>query len=83
VIDDYAIAHGKPAAPRPDFYDLPTGLMARNNSLISLGTFADMLVIDTANVGTTNSGRFHSEQNFPMGGTRYRQSAKGDFVISR
>src|SRR6185437_12025925 len=73
----------KPTAARPDFYDLPAGFMARDDSLISFGTLAKVLVINTANVGTTNGRCLHSQQHFPISGMRYRQSAKLDFVISR
>jgi hypothetical protein len=82
VIDNDPIALRKTTTTRPDLYDLTAGFVTGDDSLIAFGTSAEVLVINAANVGTTNGGRLHSEQHFAMSRTRYGQGAKLDFVLS-
>src|SRR6185437_436354 len=56
VINNHSIAHAKTAAARPGLYNLTARLMTGNYSLIALGALAQVLVIDTAYVRTTNRG---------------------------
>jgi hypothetical protein len=83
VIDDHTVANPKTTAPRTDLYNLATGLVTGDDSLVSLRTFAEMLVIDTANIRTADSGRLYSKQHFAVRRLRKRHAAEFNFIVTR
>jgi hypothetical protein len=83
VIYDHSIAHAEAPAARPGFYDLAAGFMTRNHSLVSFGTFTQVLVINAANVGTANGGCLDSQQNLSMRWMRHGQRTKLNSVATR
>ena len=66
VIDDDAVACFEAAAARAGGDDLAARLMASDDALVAFGSLAEMLVVDAANVGAANGGRFHAQQNFSV-----------------
>jgi hypothetical protein len=82
MIDDYAVADAKTPTTRTDFYDLPTGFMAGDYTLISFWPLAEMLVVNAANVRTADRRDLHPEEHFAVRGSRNRQAPQLNFVIS-
>src|SRR5437868_537855 len=82
VIHDHSVAHAKTPASRTNIYDLTTRLVTGDDSLIALGAFAQMLVVNTTDVGTTNRGGLDFQQNFAVKGTGYRDRAKIESIIA-
>jgi hypothetical protein len=52
--------------PGPVGDDLAARLVAGDHALVAFGPFAEMLVIDAANVGAADGGGLHAQQNFAV-----------------
>jgi hypothetical protein len=55
VINDHPVVHTKAPTAWANFYDLATGLVAGNHSLITLRPFPEVLVVDATDIGTADS----------------------------
>ena len=54
VVDDHPVVQIKAPTAWANFYDLTTGLVAGNHSLITLRPFPEVLVVDATDIGTTD-----------------------------
>jgi hypothetical protein len=54
VVHNHAVADAKTPAAGASLHDLPAWLMARDYALISFRAFAEVLVIDAADVRTAD-----------------------------
>jgi hypothetical protein len=54
VVHNHAVADAKTSAAGAGLHDLTAGLMARDYALISFRAFAEVLVIDAADIRTTD-----------------------------
>jgi hypothetical protein len=70
VIDDDAVVFLELAATGAGLDDLAGGLVAGDDALVALGAFAEMLVIDAANIGAANGGGFDAEEDLAMAGRK-------------
>jgi hypothetical protein len=66
MIDNNSIACFEEPATRAGFNNLAAWLVPRDNSLITLRPFAEMLVINTANVRTADCGSLHADQDLTV-----------------
>jgi hypothetical protein len=83
VIDDHAIANLEATAARPGSDDLTRGLVAGDDTLVAFRTFAQVLVIDGANVRTADGGSFDREKHLTVTGLRYRHVSQLDGTVPR
>ena len=82
VIHDYSVAHAKTSASWTNIYDLTARLVSCDHSLIAFGAFAQVLVVNTSNVGTTNRGGLDLHENFAVKGTGYGNRAEIESIIA-
>jgi hypothetical protein len=82
VVNDDSIALRKTTASRPGLHNLTARFVTGDDSLITLRALPEVLVVDAANVGTANCGRFDSEQHIPVPNARDCQTAKLNLVVS-
>jgi hypothetical protein len=66
VIDEDAITDLETSATGAGLDNLTGGLVAGDDSAIAFGTFAEMLVIDAADVGPADGGRLDGEKDFAV-----------------
>src|SRR5579864_1104437 len=83
VIHDHAVADFKAPATLSHLDDFAAWLMAGDNSLVTFGSLAEMLVINAADIGTADRGGLNPDQNFAVVRARNRNRAKFDSVVSR
>ena len=83
VIDDDAIARFEAAAARSRGDDLAAGLVPGDHSLVAFGAFAQMLVINAANIGAADRRCLYAQQNLPMARLGHRHSAHLNGRVAR
>jgi hypothetical protein len=83
VIDDYSISNLEPAAARAGFNDKSRGLVSGDDALVALRAFAQVFVIDGANIGAANCGRFDGEEHFTVSWPRNRNFPHLDGAVPR
>jgi hypothetical protein len=66
VVHKHAITGFEPAATGTGLYDEARGLVPGNHSLVSLGTLAEVLVIDATDIGAADRGGFYLKQYFAV-----------------
>ena len=66
VVHRNAVAYLEAPAARAGLHNLAAWLVARHHTLVAFGAFAQMLVIDGANVGTADGGGLDAQQNLAM-----------------
>ena len=66
VIDDDAVAHAEAAAAGARLDDLAARLVAGDHALVAFRAFAQVLVIDAADVRAADGGRLHAQQHFAV-----------------
>src|ERR1035437_7956207 len=83
VVHDDAVTDVETPAAGAGFHNLPTGLVSRDHTLISLGAFPEMFVINGANIRAANGGSLDAEQNLAMTRHRHWHGSKFDGTVSR
>jgi hypothetical protein len=82
VINDHAIAGLEAAAALAGSNYLAAWLVAGDHALVSFGTFAEVLVIDAANVGAADGGGFDAEQHLSVAWSGDGHGAQFDGRVS-
>jgi hypothetical protein len=82
VVNDDSIALRKTTASRSGLHNLTARFVTGDDSLITLRALPEVFVVNAANVGTANGGRFDSEQHLPVPNARDCHTTKLHLVVS-
>ena len=82
VVHNHAIAGLEAAAARAFSDDLAAGFMAGDDALVAFRAFAEVLVIDAADVGTADRRGLHAQQHLSMARSRHGHGTQLDGAVS-
>jgi hypothetical protein len=83
MVNNHPISYLESPATWSCLYNLTAWFVARDNSLITLRTLSEMLVVYAANIGAANSRSFNSKKNLSMPRRWHRQSSELNSTVSR
>src|ERR1019366_10574986 len=83
VIHDGAVAHIETPATGTDLDDLSTRFVAGDHSLVAFRTFAEMFVVDCADVGAADGRSPDRNENLTVTWFGHRHNSDLDRAVSR
>ncbi len=83
VVDDHAVAFAELAAAGPGLHDLAARFVARDDALVAFGAFAEVLVINAADVGAADGRGLHPDEDFAVAGRGHGKTFELGGAVAR